>query len=83
MTDHPKKLKKSLSLPNKNTIVIIWQYFRWDKKKYNEIQLTKNKMGLNNLKIKNNLLSSIALLILTMIIKYFINLICNNCILHW
>ena len=42
-----------LSLPNQNTIIenIKLQYsIRW--KKYNEIQLTKNKADLNNLKMK-------------------------------
>ena len=43
-----------LPLPNQNTLInIIWYYFTiW--KKYNEIQLPKNKMEFNNLKIKNH-----------------------------
>ena len=42
---------ESLSLPNRNTILlnIKWYYFYKIWKKYNEIQLTKNKMDLNNL----------------------------------
>ena len=50
-----KRSPDGLSHPNENTIIkkIMWKYFiRW--KKYNEIQLTKNKMDLNNLKIKNH-----------------------------
>ena len=44
-----------LSLPNQNTIRnIIWLYFIRNGKKYNEIQLTKNKRDLNNRKNKNN-----------------------------
>ena len=45
----------SLSLPNQNTILINikWYYFtRYEKN--NEIQLTKNKMDLNNRKMTNH-----------------------------
>ena len=41
-----KRSPDGLSLPNQNTIIIniIWQHFiRKAKKKYNEIQLTKNR----------------------------------------
>ena len=37
---------------NNNTCKIIIFYKKW--KKYNEIQLTKNKMDLNNRKMKNH-----------------------------
>ena len=44
-----KKSPDGLSSPNQNTIINIILYKR---KKYNEIQLTKNKVDLNNRKIK-------------------------------
>ena len=49
---HEENKSDSLSLPNQNAIIIniIWQYFI-KYVKYNEIQLTKNKMDLNNRKI--------------------------------
>ena len=45
-----------LSLPSQNTILINvkWYYFMRHGKKYNEIQLTKNKMDLNNRKMTNH-----------------------------
>ena len=51
-----KKSPNSLSQPNQNTINSYHNlsifYKIW--KKLNEIQLTKNKMDLNNLKMKNH-----------------------------
>ena len=50
-----KRSLDRLNYPNQNTIIIniFFQYFiRYGK--YNEIQLTKNKMNFNNRKIKNN-----------------------------
>ena len=59
-TGHEKKSSDGLSHTNQNTIIIIiiminvtWQYFI-KKLKYNEIQLTKNKMDLNNRKNINH-----------------------------
>ena len=51
----------SLSLPNKNTILINikWYYFKRYGKKYNKIQLTKNKMDLNIRKMTNHPLSPV------------------------
>ena len=51
-----KKDVPGLSHLNQNTIIIniIWLYFIKKWKKYNEIQLTKNKMELNNLKMTNH-----------------------------
>ena len=45
-----KRSLDGLNYPNKNTIItnIICQYFIRDGKKYNEIQLTKNKMDLDD-----------------------------------
>ena len=44
-----KRCSDGLSHSNQNTIIInkMWQYFIRNGKKYNEIQLTKNKMDLN------------------------------------
>ena len=53
---HEKTSPAGLSLPNQNRIIIIniiWQY-SIRHAKHNEIQLTKNKMDLNNLKMKNH-----------------------------
>ena len=49
----------NLSLPKQNTILINikWYYFTRYGKKYNEIQLTKNKMYSNNRKMPNHPLS--------------------------
>ena len=51
-----KRSPDGLSHPNRNTIIIknnlVKFYKKW--KKYNEIQLTKNKMDLNNRKITNH-----------------------------
>ena len=46
----------NLSLPNQNTILINikWYYYTRYGKKYNEIQLTKNKIDLNNQKMRNH-----------------------------
>ena len=46
----------TISQPNQNTILINikWYYFTRYGKKYNEIQLTKNKMDLNNRKMTNH-----------------------------
>ena len=45
-----------LSLPNQNTILINIKlyYFKRYGKKYNQSQLTKNKMNLNNQKMTNH-----------------------------
>ena len=50
-----KRSPDGLTYQNQNTIIIniICQYFITDEKKHNETQLTKNKMDLNNRKIKN------------------------------
>ena len=47
-----KRSPDGLSHPNRNKIIInvIWENFIGNKKKNNEIQLTKNKMDLNNRK---------------------------------
>ena len=50
-----KRSPDGLSHPNRNTIIInnrVKFYKKW--KKYNEIQLTKNKMDLNNRKMINH-----------------------------
>ena len=50
-----KRSPDGLSHPNRNTIIInnlVKFYKKW--KKYNEIQLTKNKMDLNNRKMTNH-----------------------------
>ena len=50
-----KRSPDGLSHPNRNTIIInnlVKFYKKW--KKNNEIQLTKNKMDLNNLKMTNH-----------------------------
>ena len=51
-----KKVRRPVTIPNQNTILINIKlyYFIIYGKITNAIQLTKNKMDLNNLKIKNH-----------------------------
>ena len=51
-----KRTSDGLSYPNQNTIIIniICNIFTRNIKNYNEIQLTKNKMDLNNRKMTNH-----------------------------
>ena len=63
------KLMTTLSKYNNNKQNMVIVYKKW--KKYTEIKLTKNKMDLNNLKMKNHLPSPMSIII-NQISKYFI-----------
>ena len=51
-----KRSPNGLNYPNQNIILIniIWYFFYKILKKYNSIQLTKNKMDFNIIKITNH-----------------------------